>query len=73
MGKRRMGNVHLRGETAVLEEVRLTPEQNDLILRRISWILRDYIAFDRSLRNALKNAYIAGLNDAAQVIYGQEH
>jgi hypothetical protein len=64
-----MGNVHLRGEYVELESVDyLTPAMTDLILRRTEWIIRDFIGFDRSLKLALANAYLAGVNDALDLM-----
>jgi hypothetical protein len=53
---------------AALESIEVTPAMRDLIKRRTDWIVRDYANFDRPLRVALANAYIAGMNDAIDVL-----
>lgn len=53
---------------ADFETVAVSPEMRDLIRRRTAWIEREFISFERSLRHALATAYIAGMNDAIDVL-----
>lgn len=53
---------------AALETVSVTPAMRDLIRRRTVWIERDFLFMERTLRTALANAYIAGMNDALDVV-----
>lgn len=52
-----------------LEIVPVTPAMRDLIMRRTAWIERDFVSFERSLRHALATAYLAGMNDAIDVMH----
>lgn len=54
-------------EAGYREPLVLTDEQLDLIDRRTEWIKSDFVRFNRSLRLTVRLAYIAGMNDAAQV------
>lgn len=51
-----------------LETIEVSPPMLDLIRRRTAWIARDFVNFERSLKTALANAYIAGMNDAIDVL-----
>lgn len=44
------------------------PAMRDLIRRRTAWIIRDMVGYERSLQTALANAYLAGMNDAIDVL-----
>lgn len=57
--------------SGALETVVVTPQMRDMIRRRTDWIVRDFVYFERSLKTALANAYIAGMNDAIDVLAGR--
>lgn len=65
MKKRTIGNVHLRGDPIELEEVEVSGQMLNLIRRRTEWIIRACVSFNWSIRDALANAYLAGMNDCA--------
>jgi len=58
-----IGNIHLRGEPVELESVDVSRQMLELIYRRTAWIIRACISFNWSIRDALANAYLAGMND----------
>jgi len=51
-----------------LKRITVTPGMRDMIRRRTDWIAHDFLSFDRSLKTALANAYLAGMNDAIDVL-----
>ena len=53
---------------AEFETVEVSPAMRDLIRRRTAWIEREFVSYERSLRHALATAYIAGMNDAIDVL-----
>jgi len=51
-----------------LERIKLPWPLREMIARRTEWIARDFLWFDRPLRVALANAYLAGMIDAIDVL-----
>lgn len=60
---RTIGNIHLRGDPVELESIEVSGQMLELIRRRTAWIIRACISFDWAIRDALANAYLAGMND----------
>ena len=58
-----IGNIHLRGDPVEIESVEVSGQMLELIRRRTEWIIRACISFNWSTRDALANAYLAGMSD----------
>lgn len=64
-----LGAFHMNKLRDSLEIIEVSNSMRDLIHRRTKWIGKDFVNFNRSLETALANAYVAGMNDAIDVLY----